>query len=445
MLGPWEKKTSRVERRGLPPRVRRIMSVEKARADRTGGWAVAICAMLMGWAYLVSPAGGGEQASFEPVPVVVAAFVAAGLARVAAARSEPLPAWLVLVFVAIDFGLLYGLVLSYHVQYREPLGFALQAPTMLFVFVLIAVRALRLEPWPVIAAGATAAVGWTGVATAALAAGPRATGFKDYVMGTGVLPGAEAEKILAIVAVTAILAIGIERGRSQLVQAATGAAARENLARFFPSPVAERIGAEDALLEPGFGETRYAAILMADIRGFTGIASRHDPDLVMSVLVEYQRMVGRIVGRHGGEIDKFLGDGVLATFGCARPNAAPSASATSAIADLVADAPVFERWAAEKLGEKLAVGYSVSSGTVLCGTVGDGRRLEFTVIGEPVNVAAKIEKANKLLSTVAVCDAQTVARARLEGADPSYDFSLLGTEVPGLAVPRTLMCWRARV
>ena len=131
--------------------------------------------------------------------------------------------------------------------------------------------------------------------------------------------------------------------------------------------------------------------------------------------------MGPVIKRHGGVIDKFLGDGILATFGCARASAEPSADALRALLALLLEMRTFSEAIAERFGEPVEIGLAVVGGPVLCGTVGDDARLEFTVIGEAVNRAAKLEKANKLLGTTALVEIETLEAALREGFDERLD------------------------
>jgi adenylate cyclase len=139
------------------------------------------------------------------------------------------------------------------------------------------------------------------------------------------------------------------------------------------------------------------------------------PDEVMKVLQDYQGRVCPLIATAGGSIDKFLGDGILASFGAVTPSPTAAADALRA-ADAVLDAA--RGWAAERRAAgrpPLAIGLALAAGPVVFGAVGDGERLEFTVIGDAVNFTAKLEKHNKDEATVALTDAKTYALAEQQG------------------------------
>jgi adenylate cyclase len=232
-------------------------------------------------------------------------------------------------------------------------------------------------------------------------------------------------------------------GRRSLVLAVRGTTARDDLARFFAPEVAARITAQDEFLTPGFGEVRRGAVLVSDIRGFTGLAARRRPRELVSLLVAYQRRMGPIIKAHHGVIDKFLGDGILATFGCAMTSNTPTADGLRALVALREAADAFSREMSDQLGETVELGFAVVGGDVLCGTIGDEARLEFTVIGEVVNRAVRLEKANKVLGTGALVDIQTLAAAREEGfSDRLEALAALEIDLQDGCGARPVLGWR---
>lgn len=403
----------------LPPRVQRLVAAETRRADILAAWVVLSITGFLGLLYLVSPkALDALMSEIRPVPIVVGLFIVASGVRLMLARAGKTGHGVAFAFILVDFGLFYGLIWSFHLQYHQPATFYLKAPTFLFVFLFIAVRALRLEPWSVVAAGLTAAVGWAAMALYAGLATPGMPVTRDfitYLTSNVILIGAEVEKIVAILLVTLVLTLAIRRARRQLVAAAQGRTAQEDLSRFFPPEVAARIASGEEQLTPGRGESKHAAVLVCDMRGFTAFASSQPPERVMGVLVEYQHRIGAIISAHGGAIDKFLGDGILATFGCTRTSETSAADALRA-GLAVADEGVQFIASLNGAGPS-GIGVAVTAGNVLFGTVGDEERLEFTVIGEPVNLATKLEKHNKRLGAVLITDGATFDLAVTQGFD----------------------------
>jgi adenylate cyclase len=430
----------------LPPRVQALVDAELQRADILGAWIGLVTAGFLGGLYLLSPKALDGISQFQPVPAVVGLFLLVSLVRLRMAYRGPLSPLAQTLFILMDVALLYTLIWSFHVQYEQPPAFYLKAPTFLFVFLLIAVRTLRFEPLAIVTTGLVAAVGWAAMTVYAILQTPDPAltrDFTDYITGLRVLVGAEVEKVIAILLVTVVLALAIMQGRRSLVLAVRGTTARDDLARFFAPEVAAQITGQDDFLKPGFGEVRRGAILVADIRGFTGLAARRNPAELVTLLIEYQRRMSPIIKSHQGAIDKFLGDGILATFGCAMASNTPTADALRALIALRAAADAFSRETSARLGEPVDLGFALVGGDVLCGTVGDEARLEFTVIGEVVNRAVKLEKANKELATSALLDRETYAAACVEGFDGDLG-DVLATEIDlrdGFG-PRPVLAWQ---
>jgi adenylate cyclase len=155
--------------------------------------------------------------------------------------------------------------------------------------------------------------------------------------------------------------------------------------------------------------------VFVDMRGFTGASRTLSATALIELLREYQGLVVPIIHSHHGSIDKFLGDGILASFGAVVPDEHHAAHALRAV-DAVMRA--VDGWRAARAASNRTapdVGAGIASGQVLFGVVGDGRRLEYTVIGDAVNLAAKLEKHNKVESTRALAAQTTYAQALAHG------------------------------
>jgi adenylate cyclase len=143
------------------------------------------------------------------------------------------------------------------------------------------------------------------------------------------------------------------------------------------------------------GERREATVLFCDIRGFTPMSERMSPEDVVLLLNEFYTLMIETVFKHDGTLDKFLGDAVMAVFGApiAHPDHATRAVRT-AIAMQVGIAALNEARTREGK-ERIQIGVGVSVGEVVAGTVGSGERMEYTVIGDSVNLASRLESNAK--------------------------------------------------
>lgn len=184
---------------------------------------------------------------------------------------------------------------------------------------------------------------------------------------------------------------GTEIGRLQLGfnEMVAGLAEREQIRAAFGTYVDPAIAAH--ILREGTdlaGEEVEVSMLFVDIRNFTGFAEQTPAAHVVSTINRMFERAVPIIRDHGGHVDKFVGDGLLAVFGAPQrlPNhAAAAVSAAQAIANAV-DA---------EFGGTLSVGIGINTGTVVAGNVGGAGRFEFSVIGDPVNVAARIESTTR--------------------------------------------------
>ena len=225
-----------------------------------------------------------------------------------------------------------------------------------------------------------------------------------------------------------------------LVRSVAEGAAASELSRFFAPEIARQITQAEHRIQPGQGEKRDAAILMADIRGFTALAKRIEPNELMTLLADYERRMVGVIQAHGGSIDKFMGDGILATFGAAVRTDTYAADALRAVQALGEAAEAWRDDLATRGQEPLQVNFAVAAGEVVFGAIGDADRLEFTVIGDAVNLAAKLEKANKDQAVRALTTAATLAIAERQGYRPPAPHDVRPqSAVDGVAAPVDLV------
>jgi adenylate cyclase len=424
----------------LPQRVNDAIRKQQDDSERLIGWIQLLVVVTFGTLYALTPKTFTSAAAFAPVPYALVAYSVFTLLRLGLAYRGRLPGWLLSLSVVMDMALLLGLIWSFHLQYDQPPSFYLKAPTLLYVFIFIALRALRFEARYVVMSGLVAAVGWgfmIAYVVVAEAGNPMITrDYVTYLTSNSILLGAEFDKIISIVVVTLILALAIYRARRLLVRAVAAGAAQRDLARFFAPEIAARITAAERQVMAGEGELREAAILTIDIRGFTRLAERLPPNEVIALLTEYHARIVPIIARHGGSVDKFLGDGILATFGAAVPSETYAADALKS-----ADAVIAEglAWAEARRGaglEPLALAASATTGRVVFGAVGDAERLEYTVIGDAVNLAAKLDKHSKVEHARGLTTAEAHALAVAQGyVPPEARVVLAGRAVEGVAAP----------
>jgi len=394
---------------------------------------------LFGVLYLASDRQAMARMSIEPVPFTLAAYLALTLLRLRLALRGALRPPLLAASILLDVAVLMATIWSFHLQYGQPAAFVLKAPTLFYLFIIIALRALRFEPVWVIVSGAAGILGWAALVGLALAdpASPGVTrDYVAYMTSARILIGAEIDKIVAIAVVSALLALAIHRARGLLRRAVAEGAAAAALSRFFAPEVAGRIAG--AGLAPGQAESRDAVAMFVDLRGFTPLAERLAPPALLALLTEWRALVSGIVVAHGGSIDKFLGDGVLASFGAVSADPRAPALAMAAAEDL---AEAARRWCAgADTARPAGIGIGIAAGPMVVGAIGDATRLEFTVLGDPVNVAAKLEKHAKAEAAPVVATAAVAGAARAAGWRPRLTVEARPARaVEGLARPLDLV------
>jgi adenylate cyclase len=160
---------------------------------------------------------------------------------------------------------------------------------------------------------------------------------------------------------------------------------REAFGAFVDPDVAERVLSEGTVLE---GEEVEVTVLFLDIRDFTSYAERAGPRRAVARLNDLYELIVPVLVRHHGHANKFVGDGLLGVFGA--PDRLPDHADRALAAALDIVACVRERY-----DGRLRIGIGVNSGSVVAGTIGGGGRVEFTVIGDVVNTAARVEEATR--------------------------------------------------
>jgi adenylate cyclase len=365
--------------------------------------------LIFGTLYLISPKTYPVDPPLRPVPWALSIYLALTLLRIVWARFGRLPDWAVLISIVLDIGLLMALIWSFHIQYGQPASFYLKAPTLLYVFIFIALRALRFEPLYVVAAGLAGAAGWIALLVYAAMSGEMAVtrNYVAYMTSNSVLVGAEVDKILSILLVTAVLALGLVRAQRILYRAVADSVIARDLSRFVSPEVAARITSAARELKPGDGEVRTASVLFTDIEGFSTIAERLQPERLISMLNAYFAAVSDAIDRHGGVITQYQGDAMLITFNTVKDD--PDHAANAVRTALAIQEATRERSFGEGLRMRTRCG--INTGRIVAGAVGTGERLLYTVHGDEVNVAARLEQLNKTTGTYVLATESTVQAA----------------------------------
>jgi adenylate cyclase len=211
------------------------------------------------------------------------------------------------------------------------------------------------------------------------------------------------------------------------------ASLRAQLARYVSPRLVEAAVANPELLELP-GDWREATVLFADIRGFTRLIERTPPAVVIQLLDEYFREMVGIIFEHDGTVEQLIGDEIVALFGVHEgEQAAADRAVRAALAMTTSVQTLSERWKAAGR-PTFDIGVGLSSGRLMAGTIGSGRRRELIVVGRPMIAAARIQRMTRLFGVHVIASEETFRRIQ----EPVQYRELGSPKLKGLARRSTL-------
>lgn len=357
---------------------------------------------------------------------LVAVFILLGVARMLLDRRGLHRWWMGYLTVSVDFALLAFTILTPNplAAIDLPPQLSLRFGNFVYFYVFLAGLALSYQPKLVLWGGFMGALAWAvGVAwlislpdSIVMAPQPQNVHDISAILGqlTFIDIAAPMQDIVVFLIVASLLALIVSRSRRLAWRQSALERERGNLARYFPPETVDRLARQDIPLEQP--REQDIAVLFADLVGFTQWSERHGPSEVISLLREVHARLEEAVFRHDGTLDKFIGDGMLATFGT--PKAGPY-DATRALACLVSILIEFETWNARRVRsgrEPLQVSLGLHYGPVVVGNIGTDRRLEFAVLGDTVNVASRLEALTRDLGVKAAISAALANAVLIEAS-----------------------------
>lgn len=227
----------------------------------------------------------------------------------------------------------------------------------------------------------------------------------------------------------AVYMVARDHGRTRAA-AETSARRRDNLARFFSPRVVSQLEDGSPALRL---ERRRAAIMFVDLRGFTTFAESASAKELTNVLARYRAITSAIITRHGGTVDKYIGDGVMAVFGHVVSGPDDPDRALACSLELVQALADWKRMSDVKGLPALRAGIGLHVGTVMGGVLDSGCHSEFTVVGDAVNVAQRLQTVSKIFGASLVVSADLLSRLSRAPQQVAW------THVPSVKIPgRTL-------
>ena len=361
--------------------------------------------------------------------LAVAGFALSGVAQYQLGRRWGRPVFWAGVFTVLEVALLVVVVLAPFTFPEDwPPQMQLRLVTAFYLFIYVAGTVLSYSPSLVVWTGVLTAVAW-GVGHHVMLRLPGTVTVRGPLIDT---PGLSPTSSLAmyldprfvsnaawrtqtvlLLLLTLILAAAVIRSRNLLRRQVADHLARANLARYF-SPNVVDVLAGGGPTGTGARHQR-VAVLFADVRGFTRISESIGAVRTMGFLQGFHERVTRVIFEHGGTLEKYIGDAVMATFGT--PMSGPD-DASRALRCAVTLAVEIHRWSAERVahGEvPVEIGIGAHYGDAVVGSIGDGQRLDYLVIGDTVNVTSRLERLTREIDAQIVVTDELVTQVRAEG------------------------------
>lgn len=185
-------------------------------------------------------------------------------------------------------------------------------------------------------------------------------------------------------------------------------ALRGALSQYLSPDVMEEVAADPEAVKLG-GEKREMTVFFSDLRGFTSYSETIDPEELVLVLNQYLTEMTDVIFHHQGTVDKYMGDAIMAFWGAPRPQPDHARRACSTALDMMRDLGILnQHWQAEGR-QKLDIGVGINTGPMTVGNMGSQRRLDYTVMGDAVNLASRLEGLNKEYGTNIIVSDSTLS------------------------------------
>jgi adenylate cyclase len=394
----------------LPNDIRAVLAAADLAAERTAA-RVRLCVLILIGLVLV---GLGSVAGVyrEWIATIFALNLGVSVAAVVLARPAVFRSWVPWVVATLDAGVVLGVMIIGAFADRVSASYTPALVVSWAMFLLLALTAMRFKPALVVYLGGLLIAGLaTAIALDAHQAALTPTDAFGATLETIFDPGHNAVRLLLVALTTLVMAITVARGRRTLREAVVAARRSANLSRYVPSGLLPLL-AEADVEALKHGRRQHAAILFADIRGFTALSGSLDPEAIVEFLASFRCRAMRAIEVHGSIVDKFVGDDVMGVFGV--PIATPEDAANALAAGRALQAEI-AAWNEKRryVGRRpVSIGIGIHYGQVFAGVIEAGKRLEFTVIGDAVNTTHRIEELTKTAGWSLLVSAELLGAAK---------------------------------
>ncbi len=205
------------------------------------------------------------------------------------------------------------------------------------------------------------------------------------------------QPLIAYIAIGVGFVIFSMRMKKTIYAAVKNETVSNQLSRFFSPKVKDEIMSLNEQIVSEKGKLQNVAVMFSDIRNFTKYCEDKSPEEIVTFLKEYQSIMVDIIFKHDGTLDKFVGDGIMATFGTPSTSEDDASNAVRAAMEMSSSLRSFNIDRTKSGLEEIRIGIGIHYGQVVVGSIGSGNRLEYTVIGDTVNIASRLETATKEL------------------------------------------------
>ncbi|WP_069609097.1 adenylate/guanylate cyclase domain-containing protein [Leptospira tipperaryensis] len=301
-----------------------------------------------------------------------------------------------------DFFITLGLPIYFSLKVSpENFAHVLKNPSLFLLIVPIALTALQFRIKLVLLSMILFLVSWSGLIFIGLKSGvPLTNDWKEYILGSGVILSDLIFRPIPFLILGFILSFTTYRAISMIRRIGNLESRRASLARFFSPSVVEELSKSEGELGPGVRQK--VTILFSDIRNFTRMSEEMDPVDLAKFLTDFRNRMTDAIFESGGSIDKFIGDAIMGTFGTPKPSTIPGLDSNNAVKAGKKMLAALKGLNSERAASGLAaieIGIGVHTGEVFCGTIGSEGRMEYTVIGDAVNTASRIESLCKFFES----------------------------------------------